>query len=218
MKRLPRRLPERKLMLCAGVRWLLELPPRIEEQYQTVTQCRIPPKSWNSCLYEHTSSSILNISLMASSSRASRRLAETLLFQKSVPFVCRSCRHQALRQRISLLQQFRSASDNSLPYTEKVRRKLWGTDNPPGLKDPYGGPSFLEKRRMRQEARERGEYLPQAESYEEVDPTQMAEASEKMPEEAQDYVPAETWDGLEHMGHEGHWADVKPRPEDRYQS
>src|SRR5436190_15388265 len=46
----------------------------------------------------------------------------------------------------------RHNSSGSIPFTEKVRRKLWGTDNPPGLKDPYGGEGFLEKaRRKRKE-------------------------------------------------------------------
>lgn len=31
--------------------------------------------------------------------------------------------------------------------TEKWRRKIWGTDTPPGLADPYGGPSVFEQRR-----------------------------------------------------------------------
>jgi hypothetical protein len=142
---------------------------------------------------------------MASASPVSRRLADTLLYQKSSSLVCRSCRHQALRQRLNLLHQSRSASDKPLPFTEKVRRKTWGIDKPPGMKDPFGGPSFLEKRRMKK-AEERGEeYLPVEEESQEL---------EAGPEEY--YVPAETWDGLEHMGHKGHWADIPPRPEDSY--
>ena len=83
----------------------------------------------------------------------------------------------------------RHNSSGSIPFTEKVRRKLWGTDNPPGLKDPYGGGSVLEEP-----------------SSEEVDvvPT----AAQESP-----YVPATTWDGLEHVGTLDKWK-IQTRMED----
>ena len=180
---------------------------------------------------------VLLIAIMASNSRATRVLTNALSFRPSSPFVCRSCRQQALRQRITLLQQSRSASGEPLPFTEKLRRKIWGTDNPPGLKDPYGGPSYLEQRRMEKEAQKNGGYLLSGQGrYErdEVEPenggTDMAETEPDYSEEPQEYVPAETWDGLEHMGHktsideekqvrfEGHWADLPPKPEDSYEA
>ncbi|RMZ76669.1 hypothetical protein DV738_g4815, partial [Chaetothyriales sp. CBS 135597] len=43
--------------------------------------------------------------------------------------------------------------NRNLPFTEKLRRKIWGTDNPPGLADPYGGPSFLERHWAQREQR-----------------------------------------------------------------
>jgi len=33
-----------------------------------------------------------------------------------------------------------------------------------------------------------------------------------------EYVPAETWDGLEHVGHKGHWRDLAPEPVDEITS
>jgi hypothetical protein len=35
--------------------------------------------------------------------------------------------------------------------------------------------------------------------------------------EATPYVPAQTWDGLRHIGHRGHWKDVAPTEADEYQ-
>ncbi len=31
------------------------------------------------------------------------------------------------------------------------------------------------------------------------------------------YKPAETWDGLQHIGHRGFWKDMAPRPGDYYE-
>ena len=42
-----------------------------------------------------------------------------------------------------------------------------------------------------------------------------AEEDKLTPEE---YVPATTWDGLEHLGHKGHWADLPPTAVDTYKS
>ncbi|KAH0536194.1 hypothetical protein FGG08_006902 [Glutinoglossum americanum] len=65
------------------------------------------------------------------------------------------------------------------PFSEKLRRKLWGTDKPPGQIDPYNP----HDRRTR----------PVEEEVSVV--TGGAEA----------YSPATTWDGLEHVGGSGGW-------------
>lgn len=31
-----------------------------------------------------------------------------------------------------------------------------------------------------------------------------------------EYQPAETWDGLRHVGHKGHWRDIAPQKGDEY--
>lgn len=36
-------------------------------------------------------------------------------------------------------------------------------------------------------------------------------------EPQEEYKPAETWDGLRHIGHRGHWRDMPPRSQDAYQ-
>lgn len=62
---------------------------------------------------------------------------------------------------------------------EKIRRKVWGTDEPLGLEDPYGGQSKFAKK-------------PKPT----VKPRQMSAA----PQLPADYVPSSTWDGLESVG------------------
>lgn len=90
---------------------------------------------------------------------------------------------------------------------------------------------------MKKEAEENGGYRPPGrELYErdeinsEPESMDIIETKQGYPEEPQEYVPAETWDGLEHMGHktsrdqmsrvrfEGHWADLPPKPEDLYEA
>ncbi|RMZ80158.1 hypothetical protein DV737_g3057, partial [Chaetothyriales sp. CBS 132003] len=93
-----------------------------------------------------------------------------------------------------------------LPSTEAEKTQLqeriasiWGTENPPGLADPYGGPSFLERHWAQREQR-----------YREKDEALAGR-------EAADYKPATTWDGLMHIGHAGHWRDIAPTEHDTYQ-
>ena len=153
-------------------------------------------------------------------------------------YICASCRRQALRQHIRRPQLVRDAS-SSLPFTERLRRRIWGTDNPPGLPDPYGGPGYFERRR--QQAREEREASapaaptpqPPITQPEQLPPEQVPTVqdqnavddivpSRSVPEndpetEDPNYVPAETWDGLEHVGFSGHWSERPPRPEESFQ-
>ncbi|KAH8592508.1 ribosomal subunit 39S-domain-containing protein [Bisporella sp. PMI_857] len=51
---------------------------------------------------------------------------------------CATCKHQAT--------SFSTCSTRNAVFdTEKIRKKIWGTDEPPGLKDPYGGESVVER-------------------------------------------------------------------------
>ncbi|TVY42846.1 hypothetical protein LSUB1_G003757 [Lachnellula subtilissima] len=90
-----------------------------------------------------------------------------------MPNLCSICRHQAPAFSTSSL---RPSLDTT---TEKIRRKIWGTDDPPGLEDPYDGQSRFEKK-------------PKPT----VVPRQMTAA----PQLPADYVPSSTWDGLESVG------------------
>ena len=144
----------------------------------------------------------------------------------SSPYVCNSCRHLALRQRIGNQPPLRHASSKNIPFTEKLRRKIWGTDNPPGLADPYGGPSFLERYRQERDTKKKSQQQETVE--EEVRAREPPETTlgpgwgnavkeaedEQFPEPK--YVAAESWEGLEHYGHTGDWRDIEPTPADKF--
>lgn len=141
--------------------------------------------------------------------------APSLQLSKSL-YVCSNCRQDFLLPRASASPQTqtrRHASSGNVPFTEKVRRKLWGTDNPPGLKDPYGGEGVIE-RAIRK--RTQGDVEEQKQ-----EPEQEA-AVERLPETEteiappQEYTPATTWDGLERVGHLGRWSDFPPTEADEY--
>ncbi|CAG8903950.1 unnamed protein product [Penicillium egyptiacum] len=57
-------------------------------------------------------------------------------------FVCSSCRIQAT-PRISPLGQVRRYASDSPGILERARRKIWGTDKPPGPADPYTGSQIM---------------------------------------------------------------------------
>lgn len=101
--------------------------------------------------------------------------------------------------RSSIARQVRYNS--SEPITERVRRRLWGTDSPPGLKDPYGGQGVLERRWG---GKKQPEEVEEADHDVDIAPPE-------------DYIEAKTWDGLQRIGHLGKWSDRPPRKVDTYE-
>ena len=89
------------------------------------------------------------------------------------PFVCSQCQRAALRSS-SLTHQQRHASSNDkpsddkakqkLPLSERFRRRIWGTDNPPGQKDPYTRASPEELAELREKAEREEEEERRAEA------------------------------------------------------
>lgn len=83
---------------------------------------------------------------------------------------------------------------------------------------------------MEKEAKENGDYLQTGQESYGRGSADMVDSGANYTEEPREYVPAETWDGLEHMGHkvskgkksevkfEGHWADLPPKLEDSYEA
>jgi len=146
----------------------------------------------------------------------------TVLSQIPTPYICRSCRHFVFRQRLAGAQSVRHVSSKTLPFTERLRRKIWGTDNPPGLKDPYGGPSFLE--RWQEERRSRNDValpLPESETKHDTVPSLQSHAelrsgTDEGLVQKMEYIPAKTWDRLEHVGHKGDWWDIPPTVADEF--
>ncbi|KAF3491121.1 uncharacterized protein GIQ15_00638 [Arthroderma uncinatum] len=152
------------------------------------------------------------------SSRPLLRSLEALPSQLSGSrYVCTNCRWQSLPRTRNLIYTAsrRYNSSDNLPFTEIVRRKLWGTENPPGLKDPYGGESILE-RRAREFRESKGEVSREPESHEVPEEPVQAATAEASAEPVGDYVPATTWDGLEHIGSLGEWWDKPATEMDRF--
>src|SRR5699024_6577630 len=97
-------------------------------------------------------------------------------------FVCSTCRQQFRPQTLGAVYSNCRNASGSTPFTEKIRRKIWGTDNPPGLKDPYGGEGFVEKA-LRERRGEETQVEQQPEP--EQEPEDAVEAAA-----AEEYVPA----------------------------
>lgn len=83
--------------------------------------------------------------------------------------------------------------DESLPVSERIRRKIWGTDTPPGQDDPYVKLDPAERARQEQRREQRREQ-EEKEKVAQTAQTAQVEASDD------NYEPAVTWDGLETVG------------------
>ncbi len=113
------------------------------------------------------------------------------------PYLCSSCRHQATSFSTTAL---RSAEPKKIPFTEKIRQKIWGTDKPPGLADPYSNAGELERTKQGEiEGGQEGEQAIHAPAVQ--DPG---------------YEPAVNWDGLERVGGFGYWWRDNWDPEHQY--
>ncbi|KAF9886019.1 hypothetical protein FE257_012075 [Aspergillus nanangensis] len=131
-------------------------------------------------------------------------------------YVCSVCRQETPPHPL-LARQFLRHASNSGPLTERMRRKIWGTDNPPGMKDPYGE-SVLEKRFRKNPPKEQEEQP--VETAQAVEAAVEAE-NEVVPEDipvGEAYEPATTWEGLSRVGHLGRWSDLPASETNRYES
>lgn len=110
-------------------------------------------------------------------------------------YVCVQCRHRLLKASITTSASPKAASqaNGNVPYTERIRRRIWGTETPPGLKDPYGNRSVLDK------GQKKGKEPVASEAISDVN------ASSTALDAQADYVPATSWDGLEHIGGAKGW-------------
>lgn len=115
----------------------------------------------------------------------------------SSPYLCAVCRSREDRFSTSSIQR---AQDGGLERgLDKLRRKIWGSDKPPGLDNPYGdGSIFEEKTRQRQEK-------DKVNTEAKVNNAQPSKQQPKAAKVDSSYEPAETWDGLETVGGSGSW-------------
>src|SRR5436305_15318027 len=126
------------------------------------------------------------ISVMRRIPRVDRHLqlySTNSIFWPISAFRCANCRLSAFNtistatfSTSSLL----SADNQSTSITEKLRRKIWGTDKPPGPEDPYSGKSVFDRIREKRGGKKRNK--------------------ETSPSKNIGYVEATTWDGLEWIG------------------
>ncbi|TVY85030.1 hypothetical protein LSUE1_G001506 [Lachnellula suecica] len=101
-------------------------------------------------------------------------------------YVCATCRSQAPSFSTSSIRT--DARDRTLG---ELRKKIWGTDVPPGLENPYGDKSNIEKLVVsKQKAKGKATEAP-------MKPNKTAATTP-----SSDYEPATTWDGLEEVGGE----------------
>jgi hypothetical protein len=112
----------------------------------------------------------------------------------------------------------RHAGSGSTPFTEKIRRRLWGTDNPPGLADPYGGEGVIAKQWNKQKAKYTGEKEDGRqinEKFEELD-VEDAESWADYNRPLEPFVPATNAHDLKRLGFVGEWTDFPPTESDEY--
>lgn len=123
-------------------------------------------------------------------------------------YVCHQCRQIAFASArraqaplpVSYIQRRFASGDNS--WTERVRRRIWGTDHPPGQDDPYGPSTSRdqEKNRDATEA-EPHEATPDKPTPDEPTPDQPTpDKASGIKSDKRDYVESITWDGLDRIG------------------
>lgn len=83
--------------------------------------------------------------------------------------------------------------------TEKWRKKIWGTDKPPGAKDPYGGPSAAEMYAAERSGKKVSKPKARAPKLEQFDMST--------------YQESDSWEGLEEVGGKGIWWMNRQEPE-----
>lgn len=142
--------------------------------------------------------------MVSSSNIAIRKIATraSLCSSPRSVYVCVRCRRLASNAAPKGNPSFpvsqtkrRSASSSS--FTDKLRKRIWGTDAPPGEEDPYGAPGFIEQRRRAKEAKEQEESNPETKTL----PPQRT-ADDPNEDELED-IPesdATTWEGMPVVG------------------
>jgi hypothetical protein len=118
-----------------------------------------------------------------------RRLSRIAQPSRPALATCRQCRCNiaSLRSR-GFSTGARVLEEEQIPFTERLRRRIHGTDNPPGYKDPYDKSSGLNTPNEALESKS-------------VAKTPLTVASAANPKDIDpNYEPAKSWHGLESIG------------------
>ena len=156
---------------------------------------------------------------MTSTGRFGSAVRHTL-FQSN--YVCLQCRLRAstaiptINPSISLTHSSRRHAS----YTDKLRKKIWGTETPPGQKDPYVKESVSDKeRREREQENEEEKGLP-SESEDKPESTPEGEEGEAAEEgeggQSEDDREFGTIEGLETVGGRG-WGQAEWEAKNSFQ-
>jgi hypothetical protein len=111
-------------------------------------------------------------------------------------YLCLACRHQNTSFSTSALRPA-----PKLPYTEKVRQRIWGTDKPPGLEDPYGDASVFDQLKKRAPEQE----LEARNGQTEESPKGVGQSATEDPVDEGGYEPATSVEGLQWVGGDPVW-------------
>jgi hypothetical protein len=119
---------------------------------------------------------------------------------KPSPYLCSSCSYRA-----SFSTSVCRPADKKIALTERLRRKIWGTDQPPGQENPYERITAVDQASRQApelEVAEHDQQRPTRVSMADLDPS---------------YVPASTWHGLERVGGFGNWWKENWDPENQFE-
>lgn len=160
------------------------------------------------------------------------RLLQPLEARTSL-YVCSSCRHNVLSA-CSLSHSSSPArrhASGRTPFTDRLRQRIWGTDKPPGLEDPYGGEGVISKAWKKRKAEHTGEQLQEAQEQQvqeeepwaeqEVDEAAAAAEAARVGSgrgysDHAEFTPAKTAEGMRVIGHHGKWKSFHPSESDQY--
>ena len=120
-------------------------------------------------------------------------------------YVCLQCRQDVSNASIKAKSSLRSFSTpfryaSTSTFSGRVRNRIWGTDTPPGLEDPYGPPSLVEQKRQKKELRDRRENFVESKN---LSQPQSAFDEEDHPEDPLGDSDATTWEGMPVVGGHG---------------
>ncbi|KAF8867069.1 hypothetical protein BDZ45DRAFT_638372 [Acephala macrosclerotiorum] len=125
-------------------------------------------------------------------------------------YLCSACRNNSTPFSTSTIRAVKA------PYTEKIRQKIWGTDQPPGQKNPYGETSVFDQTK-KSEAEETAK-----EEEEQRNTARVSRRPKKARPDMSSYEPATTWmneeDGtrVPWVGGFGNWWKNNWDPEHQY--
>jgi hypothetical protein len=149
--------------------------------------------------------------------------APSLQLSKSL-YVCSSCRHNVLPACSLKYAHARRHASGQTPLTERLRQRIWGTSQPPGLEDPYGGEGIISKAWKKRKGEHTGEQERVQEVEEEEEAAAVAAAAEAarvgsrkaQREPTTEFTPAKTAEGLQIIGHRRKWTDLGRKEGDQY--